>query len=99
MTPGNLLVPILLPMAVAVIVFLIPRKTKIIREAVAVVGSLAGLYYSFTLFPVKSLTYKMPWLGRGIDFDLRLYHFAGFNLLAIFGFLFLITGNTTAMSS
>jgi len=91
MTPGNLLVPILLPMAVAVIVFLIPRKTKIIREAVAVVGSLAGLYYSFTLFPVKSLTYKMPWLGRGIDFDLRLYHFAGFNLLAIFGFLFLIT--------
>jgi len=91
MTPGNLLIPIFLPVAVAIIAFLIPKTTKVVREAVALVGSLVGLYYSFTLFQAKELAFKASWFGKGIDFDLRLYHFSAFILLAVSGFLFLIT--------
>ena len=45
---------------------------------------------------MKDLRYAVPWLGLGIDFDLRLYQFSAFILLALAGFLFLIALYTTA---
>ena len=39
---------------------------------------------------MKDLRFTVPWLGLGIDFDLRLYHFSSFILLALAGFLLLI---------
>ncbi len=90
MTPEMLLVPILLPAAVALIVVLIPNRVKYAREVLSVLASAVILYLGYIFFAVKDLTWKVAWLGRGVDFDLRLYHFSAFILLGLAGFLFLI---------
>ena len=91
MTPKILLLPILLPAALAVILLLIPRRVRLLREILAVAGSSILVYLAFALFAVKNLEFSVPWLGMGIDFELRLFHFSSFILLALSGFLFLIT--------
>ena len=95
MTPKMLLLPILLPAVLAVALLLLPRALRLLRDLLAVAGAGALLYYAFVLFSVKDLRYAVPWLGMGIDFDLRLYHFSSFILLALAGFLILITIYTT----
>jgi NADH-quinone oxidoreductase subunit L len=91
MSPNLLLIPILLPAALAVLFFLVPKRVRFVREILSVAGSLALLYIAFALFKVKPLGLKIDWLGMGIDFDLRLFHFAGFILIGLAGFLFLIS--------
>ncbi|MBM3297105.1 MAG: NADH-quinone oxidoreductase subunit L [Candidatus Aminicenantes bacterium] len=91
MTPEMLLIPILLPAGLAAVFFLIPTRVKLVREVLAVLGAAGILYLGFALFSVRNLAWKTAWLGRGIDFDLRLYHFSSFILLGLTGFLFLIT--------
>jgi formate hydrogenlyase subunit 3/multisubunit Na+/H+ antiporter MnhD subunit len=91
MTPNTLLWPILLPAAVAVICLLIPKRVRFLRETLALIASALVLYLGFVFFSVKNLEYRLPWLGRGINFELRLYHFSSFILLGLAGFLFLIT--------
>ncbi len=95
MTPKMLLLPILLPAVLAVLLLLLPRTLRLLRDALAVGGAGALVYYAFVLFGVKDLRYTVPWLGLGIDFDLRLYHFSSFILLALAGFLILIALYTT----
>ncbi len=90
MTPKMLLLPILLPAVLAVVFLLIPKGIRLLREVLAVAGASVLLYYGFVLFSVKTLSFNVPWLGSGIDFDLRLYQFSSFILLALAGFLFLI---------
>jgi len=87
----TLLWPIIFPAVMAIVLFLIPAKIKVVREGLAVLSSLVLLYLGFSLFSIKSLTLKTDWLGMGINFDLRLYQFSAFILLALAGFLFLIT--------
>ncbi len=96
MTPKMLLLPILLPAVLACVLLLLPRALRLLRDALALVGAAVLLYYGFVLFALKDLRYAVPWLGLGIDFDLRLYQFSAFILLALAGFLFLITLYTTA---
>jgi formate hydrogenlyase subunit 3/multisubunit Na+/H+ antiporter MnhD subunit len=91
MTAPILLVPILLPVAIALITVLIPSRVKYVREVVSVLASIALLYIGYAFFTIKNLTWKVAWLGNGVDFDLRLYHFSAFILLGLAGFLFLIT--------
>jgi NADH-quinone oxidoreductase subunit L len=91
MTPKMLLLPILLPAALAAILLLLPRTLRLLRDVLAVAGAAVLVYYGFVFFSVKDLRYAVPWLGLGIDFDLRLYHFSSFILLALAGFLILIT--------
>jgi len=79
------------PAVMAIVLFLIPAKIKVVREGLSVLSSLVLLYLGFSLFSIKSLTLKTDWLGMGINFDLRLYQFSAFILLALAGFLFLIT--------
>jgi NADH-quinone oxidoreductase subunit L len=86
-----LLVPILLPVAVALVTILIPSRVKYVREVVSVLASIALLYLGYSFFTIRNLTWKVAWLGNGVDFDLRLYHFSAFILLGLAGFLFLIT--------
>ncbi len=95
MTPKTLLLPILLPAVLAVVFLVLPRALRLLRDALAVAGAAVLVYYGFALFAVKDLRYVVPWLGMGIDFDLRLYHFSSFILLALAGFLILITLYTT----
>ena len=96
MTPKMLLLPILLPAVLAVVLLLLPRALRLVRDALAIAGAAVLLYYGFVFFAVKDLRFAVPWLGLGIDFDLRLYHFSSFILLALAGFLLLITIYTTA---
>ena len=95
MTPKMLLIPILGPAVLAVLLLLLPRRLRLLRDVLAVGGAAAVVYQAFALFAVKDLRFSVPWLGLGIDFDLRLYHFSSFILLALAGFLILITLYTT----
>ena len=91
MTPKMLLLPILLPAVLAVVFLVLPRTLRLVRDALALAGAAVLLYYGFVFFSLKDLRFNVPWLGMGIDFDLRLYHFSSFILLALAGFLILIT--------
>ena len=91
MTPDMLLWMIFLPAAVAVVCLLIPSRVKILREAIALIASVGVCYLAYSLFQVKNLEFRLPWMGQGIKFELRLYHFSSFILLGLAGFLFLIT--------
>ncbi len=90
MTGSMLLVPIFLPLAVAVLVVIAPSRVKYLREVISVAGSIAILYLGWALFQVKNLAWKVNWFGPDVNFDLRLYHFSAFVLLGLAGFLFLI---------
>ncbi len=90
MSSTILLWPILFPAAMAVVLLLIPTRVKLVREILSVLSSGALLYLGFMLFSRKTLSLVSDWLGAGINFDLRLYHFSAFILLALSGFLFLI---------
>ncbi len=90
MTPKMLLLPILLPAALTIIMFLIPKGVRLLREVLALAGAAVLLYYGYVFFTLKNLDLSLPWLGMGIDFELRLFHFSSFILLALTGFLLLI---------
>ncbi len=90
MTPDMLFLPILLPALLAAVFLALPSRIRLVREVLAVGGSAALLYAAFAFFAAGSLELSLPWLGMGIDFDLRLYQFSGFILLGLAGFLFLI---------
>ncbi len=90
MTPETLLVPILGPAVLGLVFLLLPARVKLVREVLAVLGSAAMFVLALAFFSVKNLSWKVAWLGHGIDFDLRLYHFSAFILLGLAGFLFLI---------
>ena len=91
MTPNTLLWPILLPAAAAVATFLVPTRVKWVREAIGLAASAVLVYLAFALFAVKNLEFRLPWMGQGIGFELRLFHFSAFILVGLAGFLFLIT--------
>ena len=90
MSSTILLWPILFPAAMAAVLLLIPTRVRLVREILSVLSSGALLYLGFMLFSRKNLSLVADWLGTGINFDLRLYHFSAFILLALSGFLFLI---------
>jgi NADH-quinone oxidoreductase subunit L len=88
---GMLLLPILVPVVLAVTAFLLPRGAKALRNLVVVLGSGIVLFLAFYLRSSHDVVFTVPWTGAGIDFELRLYHFSSFILLGLSGFLFLIT--------
>jgi NADH-quinone oxidoreductase subunit L len=96
MTPNTLLWPILLPALAAVLCLLVPKGVKLVREAIALLAAAGVLYLGIKLFGVRTLELRLPWLGNGVDFELRLFHFSSFILLALSGFLFLIVLYSTA---
>jgi len=91
MNPQNLLIPVLLPLLLALFSFLLPRGVKWLREVVSVLGAALFVYVAVSFFGQKETFFLLPWLGQGIDFELRLYQFSQFILLALSGFVFLIT--------
>lgn len=91
MNPQNLTIPILVPFLLALLTYLLPSRIKWLRETVAVLGAAILVYIAVTFFGQKETFYSLPWLGHGIDFELRLYQFSQFILLALSAFVFLIT--------
>jgi len=91
MNPQNLLIPVLLPLLLALFSFLLPKGVKWLREIVSVLGAALFVYVAVALFGQKETFLSLPWLGHGMDFELRLYQFSQFILLAVSGFTFLIT--------
>lgn len=90
MNPQNLLIPILLPLLLALLSFLLPSASRRLREIVSVLGAALLVYVAVVFFGEKETLLTLPWLGHGIDFELRLYQFSQFILLAVSGFTFLI---------
>lgn len=90
MNPNNLLIPILLPLLLALFSFLVPGGVKRLREAVSVLGAALFVVVAVAFFGQKETLFSLPWMGHGIDFELRLYQFSQFILLAVSGFTFLI---------
>ncbi len=91
MNPQNLLIPILLPFLLALFSFLLPKGVKWLREVVSVLGAAFFVYIAVAFFGQKETFFTVAWMGHGIDFELRLYQFSQFILIAISGFTFLIT--------
>ncbi|MEW6686209.1 MAG: proton-conducting transporter membrane subunit [Candidatus Edwardsbacteria bacterium] len=91
MNPNILLIPILLPAVIGGICLLIPSKIKWPKEWLAILTSLILLVLAGKLFALKELRLLIPWTSFGIDFDLRLYYFSKFILLAAAGFVVLLS--------
>ncbi|MCX6559807.1 MAG: proton-conducting transporter membrane subunit [Candidatus Aminicenantes bacterium] len=87
---------ILVPALAAVLLALIPSRVKVLRELLALAASAASLVFAIQLFGQKTLEWRPGWLGDGIAFELRLFHFSSFILLGLAGFLVLIVVYSTA---
>ncbi len=86
----TILFPIILPLISAVLVLLVPRKVKFVREIFVVIATLSNLFFALQLFH-KEAVFSHPWGHYGIDFSLKLYSFNSFILAAAAGFAFLIS--------
>jgi len=89
MTDKILLLPILLPLVAGILVFVALKKFRIFGEAILLATTFVGLLAAIGLFKSK-LIFSLPWVGFGLEFSLRLYHFSAFILLAVAGFAFLL---------
>ncbi|MDD4981076.1 MAG: proton-conducting transporter membrane subunit [Candidatus Omnitrophica bacterium] len=84
-----LLLPIVIPLSGGILVLAITKRWRGIKETLALVVTLANLFLAFILFRAN-LNYFLPWLGFGIDFSLKIYHFSAFIIIASAAFAFLI---------
>jgi NADH-quinone oxidoreductase subunit L len=92
-----LLLPILIPIAAAIVVLLVPQKAKKLKDALVLAGTLANLVVTIMLFK-KDLAFSVPWVGFGFEFSLRIYCFSAFiiSAAAFFGFLLALYANAFA---
>jgi NADH-quinone oxidoreductase subunit L len=91
MTANALFALIAIPAVAGVLALVIPTQTKGVREAVALLATLANLVLTIVLYP-QQISFSAPWAGGfGFAFAFRLYHFSAFILLAVAGFSLLIT--------
>ena len=81
----------LVPAVAGAIVLIIPKKFRGAKEAFSLLLTAFILCVAVCLFKLPEIKISMPWVGYGLDFQLRLYHFSQFILLAVAGFSFLIT--------
>jgi len=91
-----LFLPIFIPAIAGVLVLAAGSRGRYIREAIALLATLATLLVAIWFFSrggeVKfSTPWGGTWGGISFDFSLRLYHFSAFVLLAAAGFSFLVT--------
>jgi NADH-quinone oxidoreductase subunit L len=84
---------IFFPILLGAIAFFIPKQRQGWHETFAIAGSLATLIAAVRLFMLKEATFTHGWFNWGaldVSFDLRLYAFSRFILVAAGGFAFLI---------
>ena len=91
MTPTlQILLSICLAPALAIVLLAVPARARLLREAVAVIGTVANLGLVVTTFGQQALI-ELPWLGTGFALSLRVYHTASFVSTAAAGFGLLVT--------
>ena len=95
MTVNPIFLPIIIPIATALLVLILPKKIKWAKEIASVAGATLNLLVAIFLFR-SNINFSIPWSGFGIDFSLRLYQFSAFIILAAAVFGFLITLYSTA---
>ncbi|MCX5785164.1 MAG: proton-conducting transporter membrane subunit [Elusimicrobia bacterium] len=90
-----LLIPIVLPLASALLVLLLPEKTKYLKElltsGVTAVCLLAGVSTLFSALFGQTITLDLPWAGAGLNFTLKADNLSSFLLLSVSFFSFLIS--------
>jgi len=88
MTNNILLLPILIPIIAAILVFLIADRIRFAKEAISLFAVLANLVIVIKLFGCN-INYSVPWAGFGMECTLRNYHFSSFitSAIAVFGVL------------
>ncbi|HAF94676.1 MAG: hypothetical protein A2X34_08455 [Elusimicrobia bacterium GWC2_51_8] len=90
-----ILIPIVLPLASALILLTLPERTKYIRElltaGVTAVCLMAGASTLMSALFGQPLTLNMPWAGAGFNFTLRADQLSSFVLISISLFSFLIS--------
>ncbi len=96
MNPALLILPIALPAAGGLLTLALPSRRGAgnvragrLPGALAAFFGAAQLALAIRLFPAD-LSFRLPWLGYGIELALRLSRFSAFILLAIGGFTFLV---------
>jgi len=80
---------ILIPLITALLILMVPKNNRWIKETLVLAGTLLVLLIAFSLFG-ENIYYTLPWAGFGIDFSLRLFHFSSFIISAAAAFSFLI---------
>ncbi|MCX5782263.1 MAG: NADH-quinone oxidoreductase subunit L [Elusimicrobia bacterium] len=87
--------PILLliftPIIFGLLILFIPNKLRGFKEVIAFLVTAFCFVLAIYLFKSKEIYFSVPWIGYGIDFQLRLYNFSQFTLLFASGFIFLVT--------
>ncbi len=87
--PDNLLSPLVLSAIVGLIVMIIPRRVKYIREALALVTTGYLLYVGLNLFGLKEASLSYPWVKVGpldLGLDLVITGFSAFVVMFIMFF-------------
>jgi NADH:ubiquinone oxidoreductase subunit 5 (subunit L)/multisubunit Na+/H+ antiporter MnhA subunit len=79
---------IVIPLVGGLLVLITPNRVKVVKEAIALLVTAITLWSAFNLFR-QNITVVSEWLGFGINFELRLYHFSAFILIAAAAFSFL----------
>jgi NADH:ubiquinone oxidoreductase subunit 5 (subunit L)/multisubunit Na+/H+ antiporter MnhA subunit len=85
MNANTLLLPVIIPLLAGILILLARR----LREIISLLATGSVLIIAIALFK-QQLTYSLPWLGFGIDFNLRLYPFSAFIILSITALSFLV---------
>ena len=88
MTDSIILLLIAIPLVAGILTLLVPKRLRGVKEAIALLATAATLGLSIWLFK-QNITWSVPWVGFGIEFAFRLYHFSAFIVLAASAFAFL----------
>jgi NADH-quinone oxidoreductase subunit L len=81
---------ILIPAVIGLILLAVPSRMKYLQAVLAILTA-GGLFFLPLLLWGKQIDLRLPWVGFGIDFQLRWYAFSQFMVLAIAGFSLLIS--------
>jgi NADH-quinone oxidoreductase subunit L len=84
----HIILLIAIPFVASILTLLTGKGLRGVKEAIALVATAATLWMSIRLFG-QNISWSVPWLGFGIDFAFRVFHFSSFILLATQGFAFL----------
>ena len=93
-----LFLPILIPVVSAIIILLLPKSAKLLRDTITLLATFANAAAAIMLFN-KEILVSYPWVGFGFEFSLRLYNFSSFIMAAAASFGFLLALYSSAFTA